>query len=82
MSCVLSCQPAICKPHLAQVFHLAAAFLGAFVILLQRIDSRKERLQIGTIEPGKSREQALFFIGGVLGRRFSNITQARGQSDG
>jgi len=60
--------------------HLAVASLGAFVILLQRIYSCKEGLQIRTIKPGQSWEQALFFVGGVFGSRLTKIAQARRQS--
>lgn len=65
-----------CQPQLAQMVHFLVAPPGAFVILLQRIQLRQQRLQVQVIELAQSWEQALFFIGGVFGSRLAKIAQA------
>src|SRR5581483_503914 len=50
--------------------------LSLLVILLQRINPRQSSLGFGRIHPAQTGKQALFLIGGVPRRGFTEIPQA------
>jgi len=61
---------------LSQSVHLVVGLPGAFVILLQGIDSRQYGLRFGKVDSAEAREQALFLIRGVLRGGFAEVAQA------